>query len=66
MDITVSIEEGDQYRLGSITFKGNKTLNNNKILRSVFPLKDGDIFNRKLFAKGLENLKNAYAWAAKS
>jgi outer membrane protein insertion porin family len=61
MDITVPIEEGDQYRLGGITFKGNKFLNNNKALRSVFPMKDGDIFNRKLFAKGLENLKNAYA-----
>ena len=61
MDITVPIEEGDQYRLGGITFKGNKSLNNSKALRSVFPMKDGDIFNRKLFAKGLENLKNAYA-----
>ncbi|HTM36547.1 MAG TPA: outer membrane protein assembly factor BamA [Terriglobales bacterium] len=61
MDITVPIEEGDQYRLGAITFKGNKSLSNSKALRNVFPLKDGDIFNRKLFAKGLENLKNAYA-----
>jgi outer membrane protein insertion porin family len=60
MDITVPIEEGEQYRLGSITFKGNKTLQNSKALRGVFPLKDGDVFNRKLFAKGLENLKNAY------
>jgi outer membrane protein insertion porin family len=60
MDITVSIDEGEQYRLGSITFKGNKTLNNSKALRNVFPIKDGDVFNRKLFAKGLENLKNAY------
>ena len=60
MDITVSIDEGDQYRLGSITFKGNKILNNARALRGVFPIKDGDIFNRKLFAKGLENLKNAY------
>ena len=60
MDISVAIDEGDQYRLGSITFKGNKTLNNAKALRNVFPIKDGDTFNRKLFAKGLENLKNAY------
>jgi outer membrane protein insertion porin family len=60
MDITVAIDEGDQYRLGTITFKGNKILNNAKALRGVFPIKDGEIFNRKLFAKGLENLKNAY------
>lgn len=60
MDITVPIEEGEQYRLGSITFKGNKAFNNTKALRSVFPLKDGDIFNRQKIAKGLDNLKNAY------
>ena len=60
MDITVPIEEGDRYRLGAITFKGNKAITNEKALRSVFPLKDGDIFNRQKIAKGLENLKNAY------
>jgi len=60
IDITVPIEEGDRYRLGSITFKGNKAIANSKALRSVFPLKDGDIFDRQKIAKGLENLKNAY------
>jgi outer membrane protein insertion porin family len=60
IDITVPIEEGEQYRLAGITFSGNKTLNNNKALRGVFPLKDGDIFSRQKFAKGLENLKTAY------
>jgi outer membrane protein insertion porin family len=60
MDITVPIDEGDRYRLGSITFTGNKSITNTKALRSVFPIKDGDIFNRKLFAKGLESLKDAY------
>ena len=61
MDITVSIDEGEQYRLGGITFKGNKMVNNTKALRAQFPMKDGDVFSRKLFGKGLENLKNAYA-----
>src|SRR6266567_4056021 len=60
IDITVPIEEGDQYRLGGITFKGNKAISNTKALRSLFALKDGDIFNRQKIAKGLENLKNAY------
>jgi outer membrane protein insertion porin family len=60
IDITVPIEEGDQYRLAGISFSGNKTLNNNKALRGVFPIKDGDIFSRQKFAKGLENLKTAY------
>jgi outer membrane protein insertion porin family len=60
MDITVPIDEGERYRLGAITFKGNKAISNEKALRSVFPIKDGDIFSRQKIAKGLENLKNAY------
>ena len=29
VDITIPIEEGERYRLGGITFKNNKALNNN-------------------------------------
>lgn len=60
MDITVPIDEGQQYRLGEITFKGNKAVPNTKALRGLFPIKDGDIFSRQKIAKGLDNLKNAY------
>ena len=45
MDITIPIDEGEQYRLGEITFKGNKEVKNIKALRSLFPMKDGDIFS---------------------
>ena len=54
------IEEGDQYRLGKITFKNNKAISNTAALRILFPLKDGDIFSREKIAKGLENLRKAY------
>ena len=60
IDITVPIEEGEQYRLGRIAFKNNKAITNEKVLRAQFPIKDGDVFSRQKFAKGLENLKNAY------
>ena len=60
MDITIPIEEGDRYKLGGITFKGNKAINNTQALRGLFAIKDGDVFNRERIAKGLENLKNAY------
>jgi len=60
VDITMPIEEGDRYRLGSITFKNNKAVPNVKALRSLFPIKDGDIFDRSKIAKGLENLRSAY------
>ena len=60
VDITMPIEEGDKYRLGKITFKNNKAYPNTAALRSVFPLKDGDVFSREKIAKGLENLRKAY------
>jgi len=60
VDITMQIDEGDQYRLGTVTFKNNKAISNNAALRSMFPLKDGDIFSREKIAKGLENLRKAY------
>jgi len=60
VDITMPIEEGARYRLGSITFKNNKAIPNNAALRSLFPIKDGDIFSREKIAKGLENLRKAY------
>lgn len=61
MDITIPVEEGDRYTLGSITFSNNKAFTNNKVLRNLFPIKDGDIFDRSKIAKGLENLKTFYA-----
>ena len=60
VDITMPIDEGDQYRLGKITFKNNKAISNTAALRSLFPLKDGDIFSREKIAKGLEALRKAY------
>jgi outer membrane protein insertion porin family len=60
IDIQMTIEESGRYRLGSITFTGNKQITNLKALRSTFPVKDGDWFNATLIGKGLENLKKAY------
>jgi len=63
VDITMPIEEGDRYRLGTITFKNNKAIPNTAALRSLFPMKDGEIFSREKVAKGLENLRKAYGEA---
>ncbi len=60
VDLTMPIDEGDKYRLGKITFKNNKAISNVNALRSLFPIKDGDIFSREKVAKGLENLRKAY------
>ncbi|HYU44728.1 MAG TPA: outer membrane protein assembly factor BamA [Terriglobales bacterium] len=60
VDIMMPIEEGERYRLGTITFKNNKAIPSSAALRSLFPMKDGDIFSREKVAKGLENLRKAY------
>ncbi|MHB1936961.1 MAG: outer membrane protein assembly factor BamA [Acidobacteriaceae bacterium] len=60
IDITIPVEEGDQYRLGGITFTGNKRVTNVKALRALFKLKDGQILNTSLIGKGLENMRKAY------
>ena len=63
VDILMPIEEGDRYRLGKITFKNNKAISNVNALRSLFPMKDGEIFSREKIAKGMENLRKAYGTA---
>jgi outer membrane protein insertion porin family len=60
IDILMPVEEGARYRLGSITFTGNKAVTNVKALRASFILKDGDWFNATLIGKGLEQLKKSY------
>jgi outer membrane protein insertion porin family len=60
VDIVIPIDEGERYRLGGITFTGNKAYTNQKALRAQFAMKDGDYFNATLFGKGLENLRKAY------
>jgi outer membrane protein insertion porin family len=60
IDILMPIEEGARYRLGTITFTGNKAVTNVKAQRATFAVRDGDWFNATMIGKGLENLKKAY------
>ncbi|QMV20283.1 outer membrane protein assembly factor BamA [Granulicella sp. 5B5] len=60
VDILIPVEEGERYRLGGITFSGNKAYSNSKALRAQFAVKDGEYFNATLFGKGLEALRKAY------
>lgn len=60
MDITMAVEEGEKYKLKEIKFKGNKAILNTALLRSVFPIKDGDTFDTGKIQKGLENMRKAY------
>jgi outer membrane protein insertion porin family len=60
IDILMPVEEGERYRLGSITFTGVTPEWNVKGLRSVFTQKDGEWFDANLFRKGLKELQKAY------
>ena len=60
VDILIPIEEGERYRLGGITFKGNKEVTNTKVLRAQFANKDGEYFNASVFGKGITQLQKAY------
>jgi outer membrane protein insertion porin family len=60
IDILMAVEEGERYKLGGITFSGNKNFPDPRLLRGQFAQKDGEWFSATLFAKGLENLRKAY------
>ncbi|MEJ5166766.1 MAG: outer membrane protein assembly factor BamA [Thermoanaerobaculia bacterium] len=52
LDINLKIEEGDQYRLGKLEFKGNtKTMD--KVLRREFLIDEGQVFNASSFKQSL-------------
>jgi outer membrane protein assembly factor BamA len=58
--LSVHVDEGVQYRLGGITFRNNRAISNRSALRSLFPIKDGEIFSRERIVAGLENLRKMY------
>jgi TonB family protein len=58
--LTVHVDEGTQYRLERITFNNNREVTNVEALRSLFPIKNGGIFDRTSIRRGLDNLRKAY------
>ena len=61
VDIAIPVEEGQRYRLKEITFSGNKAIKDTRALRTLFKIKDGDVFDTEAIRKGLEALRKAYA-----
>ncbi len=60
IDILMPVEEGERYKLGGITFTGNKNAPNTRALRAQFAQKDGEYFNATMFGKGLDQLRKSY------
>ena len=47
INVTINIDEGEQYTVGDITFSGNNAGIEDDILRSLVSLNPGDIYSRK-------------------
>ena len=63
-DITITIEEGEQYRMGTISFRSQDPdvglVFRPEYLARVFPLKQGDIFSGSKVRKALDTYKKLY------
>ncbi|MGH9726243.1 MAG: BamA/OMP85 family outer membrane protein, partial [Candidatus Acidiferrales bacterium] len=63
-NITISIEEGEQYRMGTISFRSadpdQGLVFKTAALQRVFPLKEGDIFSAAKIRKALDNYKKLF------
>ena len=63
-DIVVSIEEGQQYRMGKLLFRSadpdQGLIFKPEILARVFPLQPGDIFDADKIRKSLDNYRKLY------
>jgi outer membrane protein assembly factor BamA len=53
------VAEGPKYRVGEVTFVKNRAFTA-ELLRSEFPMKRGDVFERGKVASGLDRLRKLY------
>src|SRR6202789_1837165 len=58
-DVSVTIEAGNQFTMGEISFKGATQFKKEQ-LRSQFPIAAGSVFNASVLSAGLEKLKSMY------
>src|SRR4051794_3319251 len=59
VDVSVSVDEGQIYRLKDITF-GSTGVFTPPELRSQFPIADGDVFDRSKIGQGLAGIRHLY------
>jgi outer membrane protein insertion porin family len=63
-DITITIDEGEQYRMGKLNFRtadpDQGLVFKPDVLARLFPIKEGEIFSAVKIRKALDNYKKAY------
>jgi outer membrane protein insertion porin family len=57
--LRVPVDEGERYRVGTVDIVDAKAIKT-EYLRSVFDVKEGDVYNHRKFIKGYEKAKEAY------
>jgi outer membrane protein insertion porin family len=57
--IRINIKEGEQFRIGSVTFKGNQIISTEDLEKET-KLKKGDIFSRDVLRQGVNNIIDRY------
>jgi outer membrane protein insertion porin family len=61
VDITIPVVEGDKYYLGEMTFQNSTVFRDQQAaLRSLFQMKEGELFNVSRIRSGLEELRKLY------
>ena len=61
VDLTIPIQQGEQYRVGKLAFTGVKFFRQpDAIMEPLFGMQEGDIFRVSSIRKGLENLRKLY------
>jgi outer membrane protein insertion porin family len=57
--IRIHIQEGDQFRIGSVTLKGNTTITEKDLLTEIM-LKRGDVFSREVLRQDVTRIMDRY------
>ena len=59
VELRVPVVEGSRYRLGTLTFQGNKVLSSEG-LRPLFQIKEGEFYNHKKIGEGFQKAQGLY------
>ena len=57
--IRIHVQEGDQFRIGSVTLKGNTTITESELFKEIM-LKRGDVFSRELLRQDVARIMDRY------
>jgi len=62
--VRINIKEGEQFRVGSLTFKGNESIPTSELENEV-KLKPGDVFSREMLRQDVARIMDRYDGIAK-